>query len=283
LITLKLKTMAQSPTVDPTSKHKAISALLPYAIYLEKIGVSKMIDEIFRVARTPYPWNFMWRYIEHYMATLLSKSTPPSLNRATILLSPYIPWDHWDRDTVAGWAAAALAVPYSEDFGRIIVDTLLLLASTVTLRPHIPNDVWAWLKKQPSLPPVCQGRDWGTDQATVRHIRELGDLDILKSYLLLVLSEWDALYDSGFSEIQVSIAVDLGGIGMQHHRRDLIRRLDYIIGELNRGLEHFRQYKPWIGGDHVQRRRGQYRRLREILLEVDRGMMEILAGLSHSG
>lgn len=275
---------APPPTTGPTSvhpkhpKHKAISALLPYAIYLEQRGDPRIVDEILRVARTPSPEDSMWLWIEHYMVTLLSKSTLPSLNRAKILLSPYVPWGDWDKNMVVGWAAAALAVPYSEDYGQIIAGTLLLLASTVTLRPHIPDEIWSLLKKQPSLPPLSQGRDWATDSALVRHVRELGDLDVLKSYFLLVWSEWDALYPCGFVEIQASIVKDLGGIGMEHHRRDLTNRLDHILGEVDRGLEHFRQYKPWTGEGHIQTRKGQYRRLREVLLQEDQKAKKVLAG-----
>ena len=151
-----------------------------------------------------------------------------------------------------------------------VVNTLLQLATSGAKQLYIPIEIWAWLKKQPSLPPVCEGRDWGTGQNLVRFVRGIGDLNILKSYFLLVWSEWNSLFDSGFVEMQVSIVEDLGGIGMQRHRQDLIERLDHILGELDRGLEHFKQHQWWAEENDVQRRKARYRTLREALLEQTR-------------
>lgn len=273
--------MVGSPTMNPNSIHKAISALLPHAISLEQSGDQAMVDAIFRVARTPYPWTFMWRYVEPYMVNLLNEPTPPSLNRATTLLTPYIPWHYWDINMASRWATAASTVQYSKEVGQSVVPMLLWLAGTDTLRSSIPIDVWAWLKKQPSLPPPFEERYGGTRENIVRHIRGLGDRIILKSYFILVWSEWDTLDNSGFSEMRISILGDLNGVGMRHHREDLIGRLDYILGEVDRGLEHLKQHKPWIAEYEVQMRKKQYGSLREVLLQVDRRAMEKLARTSQ--
>jgi hypothetical protein len=64
---------------------------------------------------------------------------------------------------------------------------------------------------QPSLPPECSGRSRGSSADVVRQIRGLGDIEILKSYLLLVWSEWDHVGDEqsgGLAEMQISIRED---------------------------------------------------------------------------
>jgi hypothetical protein len=96
---------------------------------------------------------------------------------------------------VAGWAVAASAVPYTEEAGQSVVDILLHIASVDSLRPHIPTGIWTWLNKRPSLPPKCVGRSRGSSGDVVRQVRALRDTEILKSYLLLVLSEWDCIDD----------------------------------------------------------------------------------------
>ena len=240
-----------------------------------------MVDAIFNIAWTETHWSLHAGYIESYVFTLLNKPTSPSLNRATVLLSPCLPLHYWDEHIIARWAAAVLALPYSEKVGWSVVNTLLQLASTETLRWYIPTDIWAWLKKQPSLPPVCAGRDAGTRRDTVRHFRELGDLDTLRSYFLLVWSEWNSPGNSGFVEMQVSIVEDLGGIGMHRHRVELITRLDHILGELDRGSYYLSRFGPAVLEDGLQGRKERYEALKELLLEAERQAMEILTGTSH--
>ena len=278
LITEKLEDMAGEAlpayfTPNRISWSKAITALIPHAISLDKSGDKGMIDAIFDI-----PWSLHAGYIDSYAFALLSKPTPPSLNRAIVLLSPYLPQYYWDERTIARWAAAASALPYSEKVGWSVVGMLLQLASSETLWPFIPADIWEWLKRQPSLPPECAGRGTGTREDTVRYVRGLGDLDTLRSYFLLVWSEWNALDDFGFIEMQASIVEDLGGIGMHHHRVELITRLDHILGELDRGWCHLSQYGPAVWADDVQGMR--YGSLKQVLLEVERKAMEILAGMS---
>ena len=157
-----------------------------------------------------------------------------------------------------------------------MVDTLLQIAQVSHLRPHIPVDIWTWLKKRPSLPPVCWGRGWGTEFDIVHQIRGLGDIEILKSYFLLVWSEWDWLYDSGIDEMKIAIGEDFGGIGMWCHREDLIERLDYVLGRLERGWEFLHQRNPSVNGYHIERGKACYGELKEILLEVDGKATETL-------
>jgi hypothetical protein len=68
----------------------------------------------------------------------------------------------------------------------------------------------------------------------VRTIRALNDIGILTSYLILTWSEWESLDSDRFAEMQMSVREDFNGIGMGCHRAELIQRLDYILGELDR-------------------------------------------------
>jgi hypothetical protein len=146
-----------------------------------------------------------------------------------------------------------------------VVNLLLQVAHVDFLLPHIPIEIWAWLKKRPSLPPVCQGRLRGTTPDIVRHIRRLGDIEILKSYFLVVWSEWDSLYSIGLDEMEIAIREDLDGIEMGSHRQDLIKRLDHILEK----LESFELHNPQKHQNRVQLRKKQYGKLKDVLLEVD--------------
>jgi len=223
------------------------------------------------------------RCVAPYATTMFQEPSPPSLNRIIALAAPYVTWydDLCTEDTVTRWAAAVSATPYSEEVGQGVVDALLEITNTSSLRPHIPTNIWVWLKKQPSLPPVCQGRSNGSWEYTVRHVRGLGDIEILKSYFLLVWSEWDYAYDDpGFDEMVLSLREDLSGIGMGGHRQDLIKRLDYVLGRLDLGPKHLEQ-NPRSDEDFVREAEARYRKLKEVLLEVDKEAMEILTE-SHS-
>lgn len=95
---------------------------------------------------------------------------------------------------------------------------------------------------------LCVGRPNGSLQLIIRHVRGLGDIVIFKAYLLLVWSEWDRFWASGSTEMQVSIRENFSGIG----------------------LHHFRQHKPEIDEYNIKLRKAEYRRLKNVLLEVDR-------------
>jgi hypothetical protein len=171
------------------SKRKAISALLPYAILLERSGHPKMLNTFLPVIRTSNEWEFMWRCVEEYASGLLYQASP----RALVLVSPYICWDWLEcRDSwVRRWACAASAAPDTERAAQSVVDTLLQIASKEELLPHIPVSIWSWLTKRPPLLAICLGRNVGTCAHVVRAVRALRDIEILKSYLLLVWSEWN--------------------------------------------------------------------------------------------
>ena len=210
-------------------KRKSISALLPYAVWLERRGNYEMLDALLCGARASK--RLMWIRTKPFLPTLFNKASP----QAIVPVSPHVGWrrltftDH--KDMISRWAAAASAIPYTEEVGQSVVDALLHIASNDSLRPHIHVGMWVWLEKRPSLPPECFGRSRGTGWKVVRHIRALGDIEILKSYFLLVWSEWDPIFgwSEGLAEMQASIREDFNGLEMGRHREDLIERLDHVL------------------------------------------------------
>ena len=269
-------TAAPSFWHKPRPMSKAISALLPYAAWQERHGRYATLDAISHAIRVSEAST--WNYV---VPTLLNGNSP----RTTLLASHHTDWltlTYGDKPMTSGhehmisqWAAAVSAVPYTEEIGQSVVHTLLSMGDPDPgiLLPHVPIDIWALLEKQPSLPPDCHGRTVGTQDYIVRHVRALGDIKVLKSYLLLVWSEWDRPFPDGVSEMCISIRSDFSGSGMRHHREDLIKRLDHVIGQLDRGLGYIRQHKSWMHEDIFQEAKVQYRILREALLEVGRAAM----------
>ena len=255
------------------SKRKAISAFIPYAIYLTKHGEHEMINMISRVASASNSGEFMWHHVRPYIIALFDKPTRHSLSLVFALAS----------------------FPYTEVIGQDVVYALLQIASVDSLRRHIPVTIWAWLKKQPDFPCELLGRSEWTKGDVVHHVRSLGDIEILKSYLIFVWSVSVGVDDrlGGLDEIQVSIREDFNGIGMVHHREDLIRQLGKflrpVLHHTSADQEAKTQYSEsressmvvpprpmyWIYPRH-QRAIEQYSKLKAVLLEVDEEAMNIL-------
>ena len=248
-------------------KRKAIGTLFSYAVSQEREGRHEMFSTFLRVAKVLV---FLWHHLDPLVVALLAEESPIPLKRVAILTLPHTSW--WvlpgREHQIQPWVAAASAVPYSDDIGRSVVDTLLLIAHLDPLSPHIPVGMWSWLNKRPSLYPICVGRFWGSQRNVLRRIRALGDIKILVSYLLLVWSEWDSFGITDFYEMCTSIREDFSGPQMEDHRQDLLRRLDYVLRRLDLGLEHYRQHKPGLSGGDIQQMKAQYGKLK-ILLEVD--------------
>ena len=247
-------------------KRKAITALLPYAVWRERDGEPEMLNAILHAARAAKRSEFMWYRVNEIASMLFSKASP----RAIVLTSPHIHW-HQLTDTgglVQQLAVAASAVPYTEEIGQNVVDALLQIACNMLLSPHIPMTLWLWLTKQPSLPPVCNGRVIGSWFHVVDTVRALKDVEILKSYFLLVWSEWNE--PEGISGMHDSIKEDLSGTEMGSHRAELIQRLDYVMEQLDRGSEYLDRHNPMSPSPKATKRR--YTKLKETLLEVERCM-----------
>jgi len=256
------------------SKRKAIVAFFPYVVWQDRGGDRRVVDAFLGIAKAP---EIARTFMAQPITRLFEEASPDSPNQVVTLLSRYAHWEFGlDGNTVTWWAAAVMAVPYTEEVGQCVVDTLLQIASNGLC---IPIDIWAWLKRQPSLPPICEGRSVGTRDTVVRRVRELGDIKILESYFLLVWSEWDAIdSDAGLIEMCTSIRRDLGGIGMD--REVLIKRLDHVLGQLDRGRWYLNQHNPGVDESRIRTAREQYRGLRRLLLGVDREALEILTSTS---
>lgn len=267
LVIQKLETMIEAANSELIfSKRKTINSLFPYAIFLEQGGQRGMIDAVLRTARVSDSkfsnlGKFMWHRVVLYISRLFEKQSPASLDRVITLISPYVPWSGALNNPVAvsRWAEAALAAPYTEEVGRNVVDALFQIAVLDFLRPHIPIEIWGWLKRRPSLPPVYCGLQSAGHMNTVAYVRTLGDIDILKSLFVLVWSvQWSPL-EKHVLEMEVSIKEDFGEIGMKDHRRDLMERLDHLLGELGR-VE---------ATTSVRETKRAYKKLKNALLEVD--------------
>ena len=269
LIIHELVTMAESG--DPyqiQSKRKALTAFFPYAVWMEKGGECRTMDAFLSATKVSGPGTSLWGAITPFISTLFEAAS----DQTVVLTSPRVPWDREPDATraVTRWASAASEVPCTDEVGRIVVDALLSIASVDCLRPHIPIDIWSWLNKRPTLPHVCLGRSAGTRKYVVRCVRKLKDVEILKSYFLLVWSEWDHItYPEALSEMRMTIKKEFKGVEMEDHRKDLIKHLDYVLQQLNQGLGYLRQHKLWIEQDDVQRAKAQYQTFRQDLLQMD--------------
>ena len=275
MITEKLKTMAEAEDYRPLqSKRKAITALLPYAVWQERDGQPEMLDTILRAVRASRMTEFMWRHIDQFVSTLFSEASPCAI----VLVSPHIRWS-WLRgrgDLVQWWVTTTSMVPHAEEVAQSVVDTLLQVSFWDELVRYIPVDLWLWLTEQPSLPPVCRGRDLGTHFSVIEAVQALKDIEVLKSYLLLIWSEWGPPYC--FDEMCTSLRNDFGEIGMRHHRADLIQRLDHVLGQLDRGLEYLSQQNQYLTELQIQKMKDRYGKLKEVLLEMN---IESIAGTCH--
>jgi hypothetical protein len=269
LIIQKLETMVEGAALDEIfSKRKAINTLFPYAIFLEQDGRQEMIDIILRAARVSDSEStnlgkFIWRRVVLYISKLFEQQSPASLNRVITLISPYVPWEGvlGNPTAVSRWAAAVLTVPYTEEVGKDIVDTLFQIGCTELLQPHIPVEIWRLMKRRPSLPPVYCGLQWAGNVSIVAYVRRLGDIEMLKSLFLLVWGERCNLLPKEVREMETAIRTDFGGIGMEEHRKELGERLDQVLENLD---------QMW-NNVLVQERKGAYKKLKDALLEVDRG------------
>jgi hypothetical protein len=81
--------------------------------------------------------------------------------------------------------------------------------------------------------------------------------------------------------MQISIWEDFSGIGMGCHREDLIKRLDYILEQLDPGLGlgYFEDHVPIIYEQDIRRAKEQYKELKKALREVDGEAVETITSM----
>jgi len=282
LITHKLKKLAEAEDDHSLqSKRKAITTLLPYAVWQERDGRPEMLDAFLHPARASREKQLTWNRTEQATATLLSEGTP----RAIVLVLPHVLWDQLadGGDLVKRWATAASVISYTNEVGQSVADMLLQIASVDMLVPSIPVDIWSWLTKRPPLPLNCLGRYVGTHSNVVKAVRALKDVEVLTSYFLLVWSEWDDLRDHrGFGQMCASLREDLSGVGMGDYRMELIQLLDHILKQLDRGVGHLKQHNPELGKYDLWKMKRRYKQLRELLLEAEKRTSFSVTAFPHT-
>ena len=265
--------MIRAANVDPIrSKRRAITALFLHVAWQEPSDQrEEALNRILRAARASRTEEFIWYLDDLLIDRLFNEESPVSAKQAAILISPYI-----SLESISRWAAAASVVPFTDEISQSVVTVLLRIASSYDLRTRVPVGMWSWLKKRPLLPPGCTaGHERGAQDA-VQMIRALGDIEILTSYLYLVWSECYAIPPGGLEEMRTSIRYHFGGIRVGYNREDLLRRLDYILGQLDLGLRYLRQHEPSLNEDEIREMKRQYGQLKEVLLEVDRKAIDRL-------
>jgi len=263
-------------------KSEIIHILFWYAIQQERCGDTGLFDAILHLKKREFdrwrPHELLW----HSDASEIFTYASP---RAIILVTPYLDWGReplsGSQDLISKWMATISLVPYTEEVAEGVVDMLLQIAPNPHLRSFIPADLWLRLNERRSLPPVCKGRRLGDNRDTVRTVREFNDIGILTSYLIMIWSEWKPLDGDGFAEMRTSVREDFDGVSSNgHHRAELIQRLDYILGELDRRSggpdANLGDDKLWRNEieRHSPVMKDQYGELKRILQEVDQAATE---------
>ena len=257
------------------SRRKPISVLFPYAVLLGRRGQRRMLDAFSRVAAAADSGAFMWHHVKPSVVTLFGMPNPPSLNWVLGLTSPRVLWHNRLHDNcVIAWQAAA---PSYTAVNRGVVDELLQAAIIAGTRPKFQSNFHK-----------------GVEGDAVRRVRGLGDIGVLKSYLLLVWSELIQIDDrsGGLAEMQKSIREGFCGLWVGPQREDLMKRLDHVLERL--GASHAKEdgiltlIRANPGPDpsviqYVQHQvddirmvMERYGELKRVLLEVDREAVAIL-------
>lgn len=314
------------------SRWWSVAALLHYAVWQVQGGQLEMFDTLLDAARVSRSLGYMWYCDTEFSSMLLSRGSPHTI----ALAAPYIYWLPFIRrggGLVQLWVAAVSAVPYTEEAAQGVVETLFDVASYDTLLPLIPVDVWdietlksyflivwsEWVRPSRSIPEIMSsaGLRCSPDHLSSHDppdeggalVPEAMDMpgislhyppdDLLNHDLAdipgvicytpnrtsspripdstssryppnVVDRMPDDSFAGGFREMQIAIQEDFDGIGMGHHRVDLIERLAYVIEQLDRGLEHIHRHNPCIDERDLQSIKRRYRKLQKILLEMER-------------
>ena len=261
----------------------AIRVLFWYAVHQERCGDTNLFDAILRLTGKQSNQNTLREPLwPSGMSKMLARASP----RAIIHITPHLGLAEEQHSVARGltfeWLAAVSVAPRTEEVSRSVVITLLQIAASGDLLPFIPADIWLWFNERPSLPPTYPADSrWKSDRRIVRTIRGLNDTGILTSYLIMVWSERENIYNDDYPEMRTSVREDFNGIGMGCHRAELIQRLDYVLGELDRRLARLDAEK-YLWRYEVEDRempevkREKYEELKRILQEADQEATEIL-------
>ena len=105
---------------------------------------------------------------------------------------------------------------------------------------------------------------------TLLLVRRLGDVEILKSYFLLVWTDQWTPVPSVVDDTEDSIREVFDTSETRHHRRDLVERLDHVLRQLDRRLEECKERNQLTLERDLQDAKTRYTGFRRVLLEVDR-------------
>ena len=266
------------------SKYKSITALFPYAVRRGQEGDSQLLDA-FLCAVKYFPYTSQWtrRYIRQVIPKMLAEGSSNTLKRAAIIALPHLELAWLDSEDICAfigsWTSAAEALEDEEGVCQAMVDVVLQMAFFHSVRAHITPKAWSWLNKRPSLPPRCRGRLLCSIGSNVLPaIRMRNDAKLLTSYLITMWSEWDCAGEWAFEgmcealwEEFCRVRDDGDGardeVMLRECRKDLLERLNFVLGELGRGLEYLRMRHPDMQLDEFQVIKERYRELRRILIQ----------------
>ena len=285
MITQKLDAMDYQ--VPDWQQAEAVQVLFWYAVHQERCGDTIFFDAILRLAGKQSNQNplreLLWPLGVPKMFTQASPRAiihvTPHLRLATEPISA-------TQDLISEWVAAVSVAPRTEEVARSVVITLLQIAAHDDLWLSIPADVWLWFNERPSLPPPDSlDRRWKSNRRIVRTIRGLNDASVLTSYLIMIWTDLDIVYDDDYPEMRASVREDFKGIDKGCYRAELIQRLDYVLGELDWRSGRFDiDNNLWcykVGGRHLPNMKDEYEELRMILQEADQEATGILNCMPH--
>lgn len=235
-----------------------------------------MLDAFLSVVKH-FPYTSQWtrRYIRPVIPKMLAEGSPTALKRAAVLALPHLELSWLDsdgiRDFIELWISAADALDDTEEVRQAVVDVLLQMAFFHSVRVHITPRAWSWLNKRPALPPRCRGRLLCSIGSNVLPaIRAHNDIELLTSYLVTMWSEWDCAGEWAFDGMCEALWEEFCGDDdeAREYRKDLLGRLNLVLGELGKGLGHLKVRHPDMQPDELEVIRERYKELKRILVQV---------------
>ena len=234
-----------------------------------------MLDAFLCVVKY-FPHTSQWtrRYIRPVIPRLLAEGRPTALKRAAILALPHLElawlYSAEIHDFIELWISAADALDDADDVCQAVVDVLLQMAFFHSVRAHVTPKAWKWLNKRPVLPPRCRGRLLCSIGSNVLPaIRARNDIELLTSYLITMWSECDCAGEWAFEGMCEALREEFCGDGdeVREFRKDLLARLNLVLGELSKGLGHLKVRHPDMQPDEFEVIRERYRELKRILVQ----------------
>ena len=153
-----------------------------------------------------------------------------------------------------------------DDLGQEVVVALLGMASNGGILPHSNPVVaqWAWLNKRPILPPsVFRSR------AVKRGSRPFGSSGTSRSSCHICILSGRSGTSSAAVMVYRLIGEELSGIGASGYCTDLIRRLDYVLSQLDQRRKYlFPNVR--VSRTRFSRTKQEYEEFRRVLSEMEK-------------